>query len=454
MKIKIPVLRRTYLKRAYLLWGGAALCLALAVLLLILFSGKEPVLYTYGALSPFREQELQKLVLRENATGELLETAEREEIAAFLELLADLSFKEERAKGEVPAWTHLVDLYRDGENYLRLVFAGEYVVFIVFEEGEKIREGKFIADTDLTPRLETYFAWLLAAQEEREKALAAAAEEEPPLKVTREEIEPAICVVINNYPSARPSSGLQQADIVYEFLVEGGITRYLAVYKRKHLENFDIGPVRSLRPYFAVQSLEYGGIVAHSGYSARTAQMIAGLGLFQIGDDGRNFWRDRTRKAPDNLYTSMDNLYRACLNRIQPVQQTYELDPALRPGYTEGKSINIDYAQNNRVSYLYDEKEEVYYRFINDKPHTDRETGLQYYAERVIIREAAHRNIPGPELLVDIDLEGAGKGVLYEKGLQYQITWEYQNRVTSFYYAPGEPVKPIPGPTWIQVVRR
>lgn len=440
-------------KRRYLLPGGVALLLIILAVVLLL-KHEEPLLHTFADLGILQAEEVSLLILRDGATGEQLVIEEREEIIAFLELLAPLSFRRERKMEEKTGWTHLADIYRDQKTYLRMVFAGEDIDFIFFEQGDRVKEEKYRIDNNITSRLEGYIARVLQEREEREKA---SAEDEPeiPVAVTLQEIEPAICVIINNYPAARPSSGLQQADVVYEFLVEGGTTRYLAIYQRKHLENFNIGPVRSLRPYFAVQSLEYGGIIAHSGYSARTAQLISGLGLFQIGDDGKNFWRDRTRQAPHNLYTCIDNLYRASLNRIQAVERNYEPDLKVINGCPEeGKTINVDYAGNNRVSYLYDEAEEVYYRFINELPHTDRETGEQYYAQRVIIREATHRDIPGPEGLVDIDLQGYGRGLLYEKGCQYQITWESREWETTFFYTPDQPVKPIPGPTWIQVVRR
>ncbi|MEW5919849.1 MAG: DUF3048 domain-containing protein [Bacillota bacterium] len=442
--MKIPAKKRTYL-----LLGGVALLLALLVVLVL--REKGPVVHTFSDLSMLQAEEVQQLIIRNGPTGEQLEVEDRESIAAFLEILAPLTFQKERNMDVNTGWTHMVDLYRDEDNFLRLVFAGDGVDFAFYEQGRKEREEKFSISYNISFRLQEYFTRMLEARETREKEDALPAS---PATVTLQEIEPAICVVINNYPAARPSSGLQQADIVYEFLVEGGTTRYLAVYKRKHLEDFDIGPVRSLRPYFAVQSLEYGGIIAHSGYSTRTMQMVSGLGLFQIGDVGDNFWRDRTRQAPHNLCTCIDNLYRVALNRIQTVERTYDLEQEVKVGYQVGKDITVNYAAHNRVSYLYDETEGVYYRYINDTPHTDRETGKQYYADRVIIRETSHRNVPGPEGLVDIDLQGSGEGLLYEKGRKYYITWENKGRQTTFFYATDMPVKPIPGSTWIQVVRR
>ena len=433
-------------KRNYLLIGGAILLVL--ILVLILTGSKEPIIHTYAELSGIPPEEVQKLIIRDRTDGEQLVVEDEESIDAFLNILASIYFQEEQDRESKPDWTHLVELYRSEDNYLRLVFSGDWVELAFFEQGQKELKAQYRIDQDLTPQLEEYYAWVF-------EALEKAREEEVPTGLTVQEIEPAICVVINNHPSARPSSGLQQADIVYEFLVEGGSTRYLAVFRTKHLENFDVGPVRSLRPYFAEQSLEYGGIVAHSGYSARTMQLVSGMGIFQIADVGNNFWRDNSRRAPHNLYASIDNLYRAALNRIEAKERTYDMMHEVKVGYQVGEDVSVDYSAHTRVNYLYDREEGAYYRYINDMPHTDRETGEQYFANRIIIRETSHRPVPNnPDGVLDIELKGLGAGLLYENGRKYDITWENPGRETTYYYAVDIPVEPIPGTTWIQVVRR
>lgn len=426
--------------------SGAGTAVLLALLLMALLIGREPAVYSFAVLSGLETAEVQRLAIQDSVTREQLLVEDREEITALLDLLALLSFEKERDGAAAPGWTHTVDLYRNGESYLRLIFAGKAAVLSFYTQGRQERETRYAISNDITPQLQIYFEQLLAARQKKEE------EASHPVTVTVREIIPAICVVINNYPAARPSSGLQQADIIYEFLAEGGTTRYLAVYKRMHLENFVIGPVRSLRPYLAIQSVEYGGIIAHSGYSPHTMQMISGLDLFQIGDVGDNFWRDRARQAPHNLYTSIDNLYRASLRRIQSAVRTYTLPQEVMAGYQEGEAVEIKYAAHNRVSYRYDAAQGVYNRYINNAPHTDRETGKQYFAHRVIIRRTPHRNLPGAEGLLEIDLQGSGEGLLYEQGRKYFITWKNSGKETTYYFGDNLPIGPIPGSTWIQIV--
>ncbi|MCW3488795.1 DUF3048 domain-containing protein [Dethiobacter alkaliphilus] len=267
--------------------------------------------------------------------------------------------------------------------------------------------------------------------------------------VTLQKVDP-VTVVINNHAGARPQSGLQEASIVYEFLVEAGYTRLLAVYDTKVEENVTVGPVRSLRPYFAVQAMEHGGIAAHSGYSERTRSMIQGLGLREI-TSGTYLYRDNSRNAPHNLYTSTDQLYAA---RGDSEVRTVQVEaPDLPAGYEEGLELDIRYAGHNQVRYEYDAANEVYLRFVDGRESSDRETGKQYNARRVIVRENRVTNVPG-ESLVDIDLSGSGSGLLYEEGRKYNITWEKSGGETRYYYQNGTPVDLSFGNTWIQSVRQ
>lgn len=277
-------------------------------------------------------------------------------------------------------------------------------------------------------------------------------EESPPVqeqKITIQEIKP-VTVVVNNYAAARPQSGLQQATFVYEFLVEGGMTRFLAVYNRPFTADFTIGPVRSLRPFLGVKAAEYGGIIAHSGYSPRTKEMLRPLRLREI-TTATHLWRDSSRRAPHNLYTDIGKLRRAAGGTSTITER--EIMPA-QPvvPYQAGCEITIKYSRHNIVTYTFNPEREVYLRFVNGEKHYDRETGKQYYAHRVIIQKARHTHVSGTDL-IDIDLGGKGEGFLYEGGRKYDITWEKIAGKTNYYYQDGTPIELGWGTTWIQIVR-
>lgn len=277
-------------------------------------------------------------------------------------------------------------------------------------------------------------------------------EEVPPAqeqKIIIQEIKP-VTVVINNYAAARPQSGLQQATFVYEFLVEGGVTRFLAVYNRPFTANFIIGPVRSLRPFLGVKAAEHGGIIAHSGYSPRTKKMLRPLRLREI-TTATHLWRDSSRRAPHNLYTDREKLRQAA-GGTQTIIEREIIPTEPTVPYKEGSEITIKYSRHNIVTYTFDPEREVYLRFIDSEKHYDRETGEQYYAQRVIIQKVRHTPVSGTDL-INIDLGGKGEGFLYEGGRKYDITWQKTANKTNYYYQDGTPLELGWGNTWIQVVR-
>ncbi len=122
-----------------------------------------------------------------------------------------------------------------------------------------------------------------------------------------------LAVMINNAPAARPQSGLSQADIVYEVLAEGGITRLIGIFQSQEgIEK--IGPIRSIRPYLIRLGESYGGVLVHAGGSPEAYSIIQKQGkqdLDEIGNAGAFFWRAKDRKAPHNLYSSDEKLREA-----------------------------------------------------------------------------------------------------------------------------------------------
>lgn len=274
-------------------------------------------------------------------------------------------------------------------------------------------------------------------------------EEEKTLRVNKTR---PVSVIINNHSTARPQSGLQQASYVYEFLVEGGMTRLLAVYDDSPEEDYTIGPIRSLRPYFAVQALEHGGIIAHSGASHRTNEIIRGMGIKQIYNYN-HFWRDSSRNAPHNLYTSIKRLHNAAREEFAVTKKEYIKEEAPAASQ-EGLELEISYSSHYKVKYTFDSKTKTYLRFVNNSPNKDRETGKQYRAQRIIVRETPHQRVSGSDL-VDIRLEGEGKGFLYEWGKKHPISWEKSGSgTTQYFYQNGESVETGWGNTWVQVVQK
>ena len=132
-------------------------------------------------------------------------------------------------------------------------------------------------------------------------------------------------VQIENSILARPQAGLQQADLVYEYLAEGGITRMTVIYF-KPSGSQRIEPVRSARPVTIKLWHAYHGVVFFSGANQHVLDAIAQQqipALTEGSDGGIYFSRDPSRRAPHNLYTDGDRL-RQGLSKHAP-QITYQL---------------------------------------------------------------------------------------------------------------------------------
>lgn len=137
------------------------------------------------------------------------------------------------------------------------------------------------------------------------------------LEVKQPDISRPIAVMINNAPAARPQSGLSQADMVYEVLAEGGITRLVAVYQSYH-GDVTIGPVRSIRPYLIGIGDSLHALLVHAGGSTDAYAILQGGGrehLDEITNASAPFWRDSSRKAPHNLYTNEVKLREAAAKK-------------------------------------------------------------------------------------------------------------------------------------------
>ncbi|MGY2065664.1 DUF3048 domain-containing protein [Blastococcus sp. SYSU DS0619] len=113
---------------------------------------------------------------------------------------------------------------------------------------------------------------------------------------------PALAVKIENSVTARPQTGLNAADMVWEQVVEGGITRYVAVYHST--VPGEIGPVRSVRPMDAAIAAPLGGLFAFSGGQRAYVDAVAGAGMQVISRDAGagGFHRLSTRRAPHDVY--------------------------------------------------------------------------------------------------------------------------------------------------------
>lgn len=268
-----------------------------------------------------------------------------------------------------------------------------------------------------------------------------------------------MAVMINNAPAARPQSGLMSADIVYEVLAEGGITRLVAIYQSAK-EVTKIGPVRSIRPYLIDLGESYHGVLVHAGGSTDAYALIQSLhkeDLDEISNAGAYFWRDKSRKAPHNLYSSADKLQAGAKKR------GYSLVDSAVPAYTfrkeddpaEGESasqVEIKFLLDSyRIAYKYNEKSKLYERFVGKKPHKDLDTGTPLTATNVVILGADHQILDKVGRL-HVNLESGGKAVLLQRGKLISGEWVRKKDDVIRFVKDGAEVPLYPGKTYFNIV--
>ena len=125
--------------------------------------------------------------------------------------------------------------------------------------------------------------------------------------------ERPIAIMIDNNVGNNNHIGLQESYLNYEIIVEGGLTRIMAIFKDKNVST--IGPVRSSRHYFLDYALENDAIYTHYGWSTYAQSDISALKINNINGltDETPFWRDKTIQAPHNVFTSLNKIKSSAL---------------------------------------------------------------------------------------------------------------------------------------------
>jgi hypothetical protein len=269
-----------------------------------------------------------------------------------------------------------------------------------------------------------------------------------------------VAVMIENLVSSRPPSGLSKANVVYEALAEGGITRFMALYAGK-LDISEIGPVRSARPYYIDWDLEYKALYAHAGGSPEAIGNIKTYNVFDLNQfyNSQYFWRDTTRNLPieHTLYTSAEKLAFALRDLKAPAQGNYTAwkfkdDVVMADRPTTDKSIGIDFSSfNYKVEYKYDPTTNAYVRYLAGQIHKDRD-GTEIHAKNVIVQKV--KTTLADEQRLAMETVGQGEAIIFRDGTAVTGRWEKKSRTdrTLFYTEDGQQVEFNAGQTWVEVV--
>src|SRR5438270_196743 len=226
-------------------------------------------------------------------------------------------------------------------------------------------------------------------------------------------------VQVENAPQSRPHSGLQRADLVDEYLTEGGITRFTVVYFSRSGSD-KIGPVRSARLAALRLQKSYGGVLFYSGASDHVLGLIEDGRVPAVDENtqgGHYFVRDPGRPPPHNLYTSQDRLLAGVQQSTQKVD--YQLPAHAEPPKGGDAVTKLSFQQTNAhsVAYIYSADSKTYLYASETGPEVDTENGKQpLQITNVILVRVAHHGAGYTEDVlgeqgIDFDLAGQGPAV-------------------------------------------
>lgn len=310
-----------------------------------------------------------------------------------------------------------------------------------------------------------------------------------------------LAVMIENHADSRPQSGLSNADVIYEAVAEGGITRFMGIfYCGIAAQDVLLSPVRSARTYFLPWVLEYDALYNHVGGAGNCddptvderAKALCQIDTWKIKDmdqfglpfktvdkDGkkysvcyRNYDRlDHPVASEHTMVCDTAGLYKVAENErdwtnvdskniswdknFQPWKykddaKEAERGAAVTISFSAWKGYETEYG----VRWDYVKSDNEYIRFNGGVAHKDLETDLQLSAKTVIVMFAKEtRGVDEHAHLLYANV-GSGDGLLFQDGVAAKITWKKPDRTsrTKFYDSAGREVLLNRGQLWIEML--
>lgn len=276
-----------------------------------------------------------------------------------------------------------------------------------------------------------------------------------------------VAIMIENTSACLPRYGLARADIIYECPVEGGSTRYMALFQ-DYSGMEKLGNIRSCRHYYAYYAHEYDAVYLHAGASYIADDGVLKSNYIEDVDaiTGRGesyFYRDSSEhKAPHNLYTSSDG--------ISQIFTDYAYEKKHSDNYTGNFKFAEDetpttldagmdaivvsmYYPINKPWFEYNSETGLYYRYQFKDKETDGIDNSQVCVKNIIIINTTVTEVDKNNGLLDVDLLSGGTGYYITNGKAIEITWSrssYED-ITHYYDLNGNEIVLNKGKTWIEV---
>jgi hypothetical protein len=270
-------------------------------------------------------------------------------------------------------------------------------------------------------------------------------------------VRPALAVKVENLPASRPQTGMSWADVVYEEPVEGGITRFIAVYQCEDAGRIE--PVRSARMSDVDILLQFGRpLFAYSGAVPEVMRAVRAAGITDLNATRAPgvYHKDPARQAPHDVYTSTEELYGLApdANEIPDPIFTYA-DRRLEGPRVP--SVHIPFSSASDVYWRWDREDRQWIRSHGTVPHTYSD-GTQVGTRNLVVQVVKVRltdvvdaaGVPSPRVVS----VGTGKAYILRGGRVVEGRWirDSVEDVTRYVDENGEEIPLSPGKTWVELV--
>jgi hypothetical protein len=311
-----------------------------------------------------------------------------------------------------------------------------------------------------------------------------------------------ILAMIENSPDARPQSGLSSADIVYEAVAEGGITRFMGVfYCGAQADAAKVAPVRSARIYFVNLAVEYNTPIymhvggANCGRDEATGQCVSNPKAFAIEELAKLGWRkpggndfdttadigmpvlgrDYNRLGTDKVIATehtMVGYLPAAWNEAQKRGYTsampkgttwvsgfkpWKLDTNVTSSGTTATDIKFEFWKGYAdfaTEWKYDSATKTYLRNQGGTAIVDLETSQQLSASNVIVEFAKETELGDYGKHLYYDVIGSGTGIVFQNGVAIDVTWKKAKQADRTIYSDksGKEIVFVPGQIWVEIL--
>jgi hypothetical protein len=275
---------------------------------------------------------------------------------------------------------------------------------------------------------------------------------------------PVLAVKVENTPEAYPLAGLQTADVTYEELVEGGITRFMALYQCKDAKK--VGPVRSARTTDPKILTQYDphSLIAYSGGQLAVVNDVKRSGLVSFDEDsgGDAFWRDTQRYEPHNLFVNTAKLRANATKQAAgegPPRRLFAFDAKAPSTGKHVSTVSMAFSSSVTATWQWDREAERWQRMLEGAPMT-LDTGAPITAANVIIQQVVVTEGDLVDVLgyhsPEVTVTGSGKAWILRNGVMIAGKWSrpVMGAVTKFVTKSGEIIPLAPGNTWIELVAK